>query len=275
LYRNTPGPGIGLFGAVGHQYHSCGLDVGFGRILEYAFEQLLWYLFYKPPDASFLAFGILIFRDSTSAQSSLSFLNGLYINASSSTVILAGTTAANILSLLGAMLTKVKSTAAHLGQAEKAVEDEVEQEPGLFLDNSASLWTSDFCNSRNIDAIREDINTPLVEVYDAVLTESGERESVDDDVRHAESGGTKSLIQRFMHDCDTSDVVSPQADTVEDYSFRASLDLLKAESWTGQELPRNAWLGEGGDGWFRPCAEWLTAYDLYKALRKPVSQISP
>ncbi|KAK5554436.1 hypothetical protein LTR46_007634 [Exophiala xenobiotica] len=174
-----------------------------------------------------------------------------------------------MLSLPGAMLTKVKSSAAHLGRAEKAVEDEVEQGPGSSLDNSALLWTSVFCNSRNIDAIREDINTPLVEVYDAVLTESGERESVDDDVRHAESGETKSLIQRFMHDCDTSDVVSPQADTVEDYSFRASLDMLKAESWTGQELPRNAWLGEGGDGWFRPCAEWLTAYDLYKALRKP------
>jgi hypothetical protein len=169
-----------------------------------------------------------------------------------------------------------KPRAEHLGQGEEAEEDEVEQKPESYLGGDrASLWKSVFSNLRNIDGIREDDNRPLVEVYNAVLTELDEGGSVEDGVDQAEPGENQNLIRLFLCDWDTSDAVMPQADTIEDYSSRASLDLLKAESWTGQELPRKAWVGEGGDGWFKPCAGWLTAHGLYKALRKPVSPISP
>ncbi|KAK5547608.1 hypothetical protein LTR23_002361 [Exophiala sp. CCFEE 6169] len=47
------------------------------------------------------------------------------------------------------------------------------------------------------------------------------------------------------------------------------LNSLEADIWTGRKLPCKAWVGEGGDGWSKPGTEWLTAHQLYQALRKP------
>jgi hypothetical protein len=94
---------------------------------------------------------------------------------------------------------------------------------------------------------------------------------------YIETGGVgEDVVRAFMQDRDESDVCSPQADLVEAYCVGASLEALEAEEGEASK-PLVAYLDDkefkdgGGPGRQRPYRGLLTACDLYRELKKPVS----
>jgi len=104
-------------------------------------------------------------------------------------------------------------------------------------------------------------------------------QSLEDNVENrAEPSEEESIIRDFMRGPDESDVCLPQADKVEAFCFGANLELLRAEKLEGNvEEPFVALLDERsfaageGKGPSRTYRGSLTARDLYRELKKPVS----
>lgn len=118
------------------------------------------------------------------------------------------------------------------------------------------------------DGILEDEKGPWSEVPSTV------GQCHQDDCGDEDSDDGQASIRVFMQDRDASDVLLRQAEFVKNYASHANLESLQADIWTGQKLQCKAWVAEGGEGWFKPCAARLTAHQLYQALRKPVRPLS-
>ncbi|KAK5231762.1 hypothetical protein LTR47_007165 [Exophiala xenobiotica] len=132
-----------------------------------------------------------------------------------------------------------------------------------------------FSARRELRGIREDENKPWIEVMAAAIMAEDDPGAEDDRGAETDSRNQagpddeRGIIRTFMHDPDTSDILQPQGECVEDYCFNATLEQLQAQARAGQKLPCTAWVAEGGDGWYKPAADWLPAHGLYAALKKP------
>lgn len=86
----------------------------------------------------------------------------------------------------------------------------------------------------------------------------------------------ENVVRTFMQHPDESNVCSPQVDLVEAYCIGASLEALEADAGEASE-PLVGFLDERefdegrGPGRQRPYRGPLTARNLYKELKKPVS----
>ena len=160
------------------------------------------------------------------------------------------------------------STAQQHEDLREIREEGTDQAVACSLDCSPAVWRV-FSSRRELGGIWEDENKPWVEVLAAVIRDDRGAEADSRNQAGADEEG--STVRTFMHDLDTSDISQPQAECVEDYCFNATLEKLQA----GQKLPCKAWVAEGGDGWYKPAADWLPPHSLYDALKKPVSQERP
>ncbi|KAK5459601.1 hypothetical protein LTS15_003730 [Exophiala xenobiotica] len=142
------------------------------------------------------------------------------------------------------------------------------QDVASSLDCSPAGWRV-FSARRELRGIREDENKPWIEMMAAAIMAEDDRGAEADSRNQAEPDEERGIIRTFMHDPDTSDISQPQAERVEDYCFNTTLNQLEAQARAGQRLPCTAWVAEGGDGWYKPAADWLPAHGLYAALRKP------
>jgi hypothetical protein len=129
-------------------------------------------------------------------------------------------------------------------------------------------WDTLFLTRRNIDGITEDENKPWMELH------SEHARRCQDDHGDEEYDEERTLIRTSMDDQDMADIMSFSVDCFEKYADDGNRASLQADVWPGKKLPCKAWVGEGGEGWFKPRAEWLTAHQLYQALKKPVSHLS-
>ncbi|KIW20657.1 hypothetical protein PV08_01234 [Exophiala spinifera] len=143
----------------------------------------------------------------------------------------------------------------------------------LFYQRCPTTWNPEFSTRRSVEAICDSENISWLELRERVLVAAAEgaqennancEDEADEDEEEEES-----VIRVFMKDYYAPDFLLPQADMVEDYTFGADLDRLKKPTWEGHPLQCKAWVGEGGVGWFEASTEWLTAHDLYRALRTP------
>nr|KAK5440177.1 hypothetical protein LTR18_008114 [Exophiala xenobiotica] len=132
-------------------------------------------------------------------------------------------------------------------------------------------WDTLFSTRRNIDGIKEDENTPWMEVLlDVFQLEDSKCDWVDEGSSE-DCDYSQTCIDSIIND----DGIWPSdAYRVGACLSKAGLNSLQADIWTGEKLPSKAWLYEGGNEWFKPGAEWLTAHQLYQELRKPIPNAS-
>ncbi|KAJ9500399.1 hypothetical protein H2202_004194 [Exophiala xenobiotica] len=125
-------------------------------------------------------------------------------------------------------------------------------------------WDMLFATRRNIDGCRKEENIPYIEVLLDVLDH--DKHDWGDEGSSDEYDYSLTCIDFIMNDCG---MWPSGAYRVGAYLSKPELNSLQADVWPGKKLPCKAWVGDGGEGWFKPCAEWLTAHQLYQALRKP------
>ena len=156
----------------------------------------------------------------------------------------------------------------------KAIEDgegsESVQAASPFLNLIPCEWNPIFATRREeLDYSIE--NKPHIEARAELRREVETEDNVE---TRAELDEEESVVRAFMRDPDESDVCLPKVDRVEAFCFGADLDSLRAEKKRGNE-PLVAWLDERtfaeGEGRTRAYRGPLTARDLYRELKKPVS----